>query len=161
MQTAYPGTVMADRLRCHVTVAAVIADAGRYLFVEELVAGRRVINQPAGHLDAGEDLLQAVVREVREETCLDFLPEAWLGCDLLALANGAVSLRVVFTGRTRPLVEPVRRDPVILATHWLTHAEAVNGWALRSPLVQRSLARFESGVRLPLDSVGSLVPDPE
>jgi phosphatase NudJ len=150
---------MADRLRCHVTVAAVIADAGRYLFVEELVADRRVLNQPAGHLDPGEDLLQAVVREVREETCLDFLPEAWLGCDLLALANGAVSLRVAFTGSTRPLTGPVPRDPAIVATHWLTRAEAVAGWPLRSPMVQRSLDRFESGVRLPLDSVGTLVSD--
>jgi phosphatase NudJ len=149
---------MPDRLRCHVTVAAVVADAGRYLFVEELIGGRRVLNQPAGHLEAGEDLLQAIVREVREETSLAFLPEAWLGCDLLRLPDGAVTLRIAFTGQTRPLTVPSPRDPVIVASHWLTPAEAVAGFALRSPLVQRSLQRFESGVRLPLESLGGLVP---
>ena len=150
---------MTDRLRCHVTVAAVIADAGCYLFVEERIQGRRVLNQPAGHLEAGEDLLQAIVREVREETGLDFLPESWLGCDLLRLPDDAVTLRIAFTGETRPLAAPIARDPVIFATHWLTPAEAVAQYPLRSPLVQRSLQRFEAGVRLPLESLGGLVPD--
>jgi phosphatase NudJ len=151
---------MPDRLRCHVTVAAVIAERGRHLFVEERVDGHRVLNQPAGHLEAGETLLEAVIREVREETGLDFLPEAWLGCDLLPLPNGAVTLRIAFTGNTRPLPAAATRDPVILATHWLTPGEAVAHWRLRSPLVERSMRRFEQGVRLPLDSVGTLVPNP-
>lgn len=150
---------MTERLRCHVTVAAVVADAGRYLFVEERIRGRRVLNQPAGHLEAGEDLLQAVVREMREETSLDFLPKYWLGCDLLRLPDGAVTLRVAFTGETRPLPEPTDRDPVIIAIHWLTPAEAKARFTLRSPLVGRTLQRFEEGVRLPLEGLGGLVPD--
>jgi phosphatase NudJ len=151
---------MQDRLRCHITVAAVIPDGDRYLFVEEWVQGRRMLNQPAGHLEAGEDLLAAVIREVREETCLEFLPEAWLGCDLLALQDGAVSLRIAFSGGCRALATPGARDPAILATHWLTRAEISARWPLRSPLVQRSLQRFEAGVRLPLESLGALVPHP-
>lgn len=148
---------MPERLRCHLTVAAVIADRGRYLFVEEWIEGSRVLNQPAGHLEAGESLLEAVVREVREETCLDFSPEAWLGCDLLALPGGAVTMRVAFTGSARPAAGPTKRDPAILATHWLTATEAIEHWPLRSPLVQRTLRRFEQGLRLPLESVGALV----
>jgi len=151
---------MPDRLRCHVTVAAVIAERGRYLFVEERIDGSRVLNQPAGHLEAGENLLEAVIREVREETGLDFLPTAWLGCDLLPLPNGAVTLRVAFTGDTRPLPAPSELDPAILATHWLTPVEAATHWQLRSPLVERSILRFENGIRLPLESVGTLVPNP-
>nr|WP_296749799.1 NUDIX domain-containing protein [Thioalkalivibrio sp.] len=150
---------MPDRLRCHVTVAAVIAESGRYLFVEERIDGQRVLNQPAGHLEAGENLLEAVIREVREETALDFLPTAWLGCDLLPLPNGAVTLRVAFTGGTQPLQGSPERDPEIVATHWLTPGEAVMHWRLRSPLVERSILRFENGVRLPLDTVGILVPN--
>ena len=151
---------MPERLRCHLTVAAVIADRDRYLFVEEWIAGSRVLNQPAGHLEAGESLLEAVVREVREETCLDFIPEAWLGCDLLALPGGAVSLRVAFTGAARVLPGPLHRDPVILATHWLTLEAARAQWRLRSPLVERSILRFQSGVRLPLETVGTLIATP-
>jgi phosphatase NudJ len=147
---------MVERLRCHVTVAAVIERDGRYLFVEERVAGRRVLNQPAGHLEAGENLCQAVIREVREETGFGFIPEGWLGCDLLNLPDGAVILRVAFTGRVDEAAA-ARCDPDILATHWLTPQEATASWALRSPLVLRSLERYQAGLRLQLDALGSLV----
>jgi phosphatase NudJ len=148
---------MVERLRCHVTVAAVIERDGRYLFVEERVAGRRVLNQPAGHLEAGEDLRQAVIREVREETGLEFSPEAWLGCELLALSDDAVILRVAFTGRAAGGSPAAQRDPDILATHWLTTEEAADWGPLRSPLVMRSLERHQTGLRLPLEALGSLV----
>lgn len=148
---------MVERLRCHVTVAAVIEREGRYLFVEERVAGRRVLNQPAGHLEAGEDLRQAVIREVREETGLEFIPEAWLGCDLLTLPEGAVILRVAFTGNAVGSPTP-ERDPDIVANHWLTVGEAAAWGPLRSALVMRSVERYETGLRLPLDALGSRVP---
>ena len=147
---------MVERLRCHVTVAAVIERDGRYLFVEERIAGQRVLNQPAGHLEAGEDLHQAVIREVREETGLEFSPEAWLGCELLTLSDGAVILRVAFTGRDAGGATAAERDPAILATHWLTAQEATDWGPLRSPLVMRSLERHQAGLRLPLDALGSL-----
>ncbi|OOC10926.1 MULTISPECIES: NUDIX domain-containing protein [Thioalkalivibrio] len=148
---------MNERLRCHITVAAVIEDRGRFLFVEEEDAGLRVLNQPAGHLDPDEDLIAAVRREVREETALEFAPQHSLGCDLLRLADGAVILRVAFTGTVSTPAQPIRRDPAILATHWLDAATALNGHRLRSPLVARSLRRWESGLRLPLESAGELV----
>lgn len=148
---------MSERLPCHVTVAAVIERDGRFLFVEESDAGGRVLNQPAGHLDAGEDLLEAVVREVREETCLDFAPQAALGCDLLELASGAVVLRVIFCGPAWTPAAPGPRDPAIHALHWLTPAEAEADWQMRSPLVLRSIRRYLHEARLPLTAVGALV----
>ncbi|WP_019624211.1 NUDIX hydrolase [Thioalkalivibrio thiocyanoxidans] len=148
---------MTERLPCHITVAAVIERDGRFLFVEETDDGRHVLNQPAGHLDAEEHLVEAVIREVREETCLDFQPEALLGCDLLALANGAVTLRVAFCGTASEPSHPPARDPAIHALHWLTPDEARRGWPLRSPLVLRTIRRYQDGVRLPLAAAGSLV----
>src|SRR5260221_6876262 len=59
-----------------VTVAAVIERGGRFLLVEERIDGRRVLNQPAGHLDPGESLVAACRREVLEETAHDFEPRA-------------------------------------------------------------------------------------
>ncbi len=148
---------MTERLPCHITVAAVIEREGRFLFVEETDGGRRVLNQPAGHLDAHEDLIEAVVREVREETSLAFTPEATLGCDLLELASGAVILRTSFCGSTTPLPSPGPRDPAIHALHWLTPEAAERDWPLRSPLVMRSIHRYQAGPRLPLAAVGGLV----
>ena len=52
----------APRWKPNVTVAAVIERDGRYLLVEEAAAQGTVLNQPAGHLEAGETLLEAVVR---------------------------------------------------------------------------------------------------
>ena len=51
-----------------VTVATVVVDGGRLLMVEESVGGRLVLNQPAGHLEPDESLIEAALRETREET---------------------------------------------------------------------------------------------
>lgn len=147
---------MTERLPCHITVAAVVEHDGRFLFVEETDEGRRVLNQPAGHLDAGEDLVAAVIRETREETGLEFTPQAVLGCDLLELASGAVILRTSFCGVVDDPAQAAPRDPAIHDLHWLT-PEAAGRWPLRSPLVLRTLQRYRDGLRLPLEAAGALV----
>ena len=63
-----------------VTVASVVAREGRLLLVEERIDGRRVLNQPAGHLDPGESLVQAAVRETLEETGWQVQVESFVGC---------------------------------------------------------------------------------
>ena len=56
------------RWKANVTVAAVIEKDGRFLMIEESIDGQKVLNQPAGHLERNESLLNAVKREVLEET---------------------------------------------------------------------------------------------
>jgi len=63
----------------HATVAAVIHRDGKFLLVEEKIDGELVLNQPAGHLENGESLIQAVIREVDEETAWQFTPQYLLG----------------------------------------------------------------------------------
>ena len=70
---------METRWTPRVTVAAVIERDGRFLLVEERQSRGLVLNNPAGHLDIGESLPQACVREVLEETAFDFTPEALVG----------------------------------------------------------------------------------
>src|SRR5690242_8374278 len=65
--------------RPHVTVACVVARGEHYLMVEEEIDGRLVYNQPAGHLDDGESLLGAAVRETLEETGWTIRMEHFLG----------------------------------------------------------------------------------
>src|SRR5699024_10987316 len=66
-------------IKPELTVATVIERDGRFLLVEEYVGGRAVLNQPAGHVEPGETILQAAVRETREETAWSVTPQALLG----------------------------------------------------------------------------------
>ena len=82
-----------------VTVAAVIEQDGKFLCVEESIAGQRVLNQPAGHLEAGESLQSAVIREVLEETARRFVPTALVGVYLWPMPGTERSyLRFCFYG---------------------------------------------------------------
>ena len=139
-----------------VTVAAIIERDGRFLFVEEEADGRRVLNQPAGHLDPGESLVAAVAREVLEETAHRFTPTALLGVYRWHYALQDVTfLRFAFCGRSDG-VEPGRAlDREILALHWLTPHELAARRAMhRSPLVERCVADYLAGKRFPLELLG-------
>jgi ADP-ribose pyrophosphatase YjhB (NUDIX family) len=145
--------------RIDVTVAAVIAHQGRFLIVEERVGGRRVFNQPAGHVEIGESLLEAVTREVHEETGYGFTAEHLLGVFLLQRAQRSY-LRLAFAGRfSEPVDEPMLDDGII-ATHWLSRSElAQREGALRSPMVLQCIDAYLAGVRHPLDLLHHLAPD--
>ncbi len=140
-----------------ITVAAVAQAHGRFLLVEERVAGHLVLNQPAGHLEPGETLLEAVVREVREETAWGFTASALLGVYLWRHPHtGRQFKRFAFTGevadhREQPL------DAGIVATHWLHPADVrARGVQLRSPLVLRCIDDYLAGARSPLAAVARL-----
>lgn len=143
----------------HVTVAAIVEREGRFLLVEEEIGGRRVLNQPAGHLEEGESLLEAVVRETLEETGWHFSPGALLGVyRWLSRSNKRTYLRFAFTGDLlrhepeRPLDVPIVR------TLWMTQEEIVQCASRhRSPQVQRCVSDFLSGVRYPLESLRDIL----
>ena len=133
------------------TVAAVIEKRGRFLFVEERDAsGSPVLNQPAGHVEEGEALLAAVIREVREETGLDFTPEGLVGIYSLRAANGKDYLRICFHGAVKD-GDAKPEDADILACHWFTREE-VAAKALRSNLVALCLDDYLKGQRLSLEA---------
>ncbi len=120
------------------TVAAIIERQGRFLVVEEpdKVTGLPVINQPAGHVEPGEAVLEAVRREVREETGLAFTPEAIVGLYPLKAADGRDYFRVCFTGTVPEGAAAAPEDPDILRCHWFTREELAaaslrSGWVLR------------------------------
>ena len=136
-----------------VAVAAIIERDGRFLFVEEEADGRRVLNQPAGHLDPGESLVTAVVREALEETAHRFAPTALVGVYRWHYApRDTTFLRFAFCGDVGE-AEPGRAlDSEILALHWLTPQElAARRPMHRSPLVERCVADYLSGRRFPLE----------
>jgi 8-oxo-dGTP pyrophosphatase MutT (NUDIX family) len=145
-----------------VTVAALVEREGRFLLVEERIRGRLVLNQPAGHLEDGEALLAAVVRETLEETAWHFTPEALLGVYQWRSPRGHSTLRFAFIGSVGAH-EPQRAlDPPVIATHWLDRDQVVRAAArLRTPLVLRCIDDYLAGQRLVLDALktaGTLTP---
>ncbi len=87
----------------HVTVAAIVERDGRFLLIEEHTSGGLRLNQPAGHLEAGETLVDAVIRETLEETAHPFAPQALVGVYQTHFERpakgGATYLRFTFCGR--------------------------------------------------------------
>jgi 8-oxo-dGTP pyrophosphatase MutT (NUDIX family) len=140
-----------------VTVAAVIERDGRFLFVEELVGGKLVLNQPAGHVERGESVIEAVVRETLEESGFEFEPQHLIGIYHWQADGGPTFLRLAFCGHGIPPPGAVRLDEGIVATHWLTRPQLLARLDdLRSPMVLRCLDDYLAGVRLALDTITHL-----
>lgn len=137
-----------------VVVASVIEQNGRYLMVEEEIQGKLVMNQPAGHLEYGESLLDAVRRETLEETGYRFEPDGLLGMILIQNEDPSrVYLRFAFRGQVIEKVANYQTDPDIIASHWLTEEEIRTHPRLtpRNELVLNSIALYKQGIQLPLD----------
>jgi 8-oxo-dGTP pyrophosphatase MutT (NUDIX family) len=137
-----------------ITVACVIVREGRFLLVEEEVRGRRVLNQPAGHLEPGESLVEAAAREALEETGWLVTPTSFVGSYLWRAETGKTYIRFAFAAEARQH-EPARPlDAGIVACLWLTPAELrAESACLRSPLVLAAVDDYLGGQRAPLDLV--------
>jgi 8-oxo-dGTP pyrophosphatase MutT (NUDIX family) len=141
-----------------ITVAALIERNDRFLLVEEHAGGRAVFNQPAGHLEPGETLTEAVVRETREETGYRFEPTAVLGLyHWYSQKDDLTLLRVAFCGEaSAPDADPML-DEVIIATHWLSREQVLaREPRLRSPMVLRCIDDYRMGTRFPLSCLAEL-----
>ncbi|AKA23816.1 NUDIX hydrolase [Pseudomonas chlororaphis] len=108
----------------HITVATIIEDQGHFLFVEEFQGEQAVLNQPAGHLDANESLLQAAIRETLEETGWDIELTGVVGIYLYtAPSNGVTYQRVCFAGKPLRHHPDYRLDDGIIGPRWLSRDE--------------------------------------
>lgn len=137
----------------NVTVAAVIERAGRFLMVEEETAAGLRLNQPAGHLEPGESLIEAAVREAREETAHVFKPQALVGVYQWRLMPQDITyVRFTFSGTAGERIAGQVLDAGIVRALWMTEAELRESAPRhRSPLVLRSLDDWLAGKRFPLD----------
>lgn len=141
-----------------ITVCSVVSHGEKFLLVEERVHGRLVLNQPAGHVEQGESLIRAVVRETLEETGWEFIPDGITGIYRWSSpVENKTFVRVCFFGRAghhdpeRPL------DEGIVRALWLDRAALdARSSDLRSPMVMRCIEDFTAGKRYPLDMLVDL-----
>lgn len=135
-----------------VTVATAVVRDGELLFVEEVCEREGlVLNQPAGHLDPGETLLQAAVRETLEETRWSIALTHLVGVYQWRTPEGQEFVRIGFAA------EPLQHHPERTLDHgiqralWLTPTGLrAERHRLRSPLVEALVDDWLAGARYPL-----------
>ena len=110
------------------------------------------LNQPAGHLESGESLIEAVIRETQEETAWLFKPTALVGIYRWQHPkSGDTYIRFSFTGDAVEHDPQQTLDADIHQAIWLTEQELLTRQAaFRSPLVLESFNDYLAGHRYPL-----------
>lgn len=143
-----------------VTVAAVVERDGRYLLIEEHTRNGLRWNQPAGHWERGETLVDAVVRETLEESGYRFTPTALLGVFVWTRpGTDKTFVRIAFAGTVPDAPQTADLDDGIVGPVWVTAEQLdqrTDMW--RSPMVRRCIDVHAAGTRLPLDAVHHLLP---
>ncbi|HID4044591.1 TPA: NUDIX hydrolase [Pluralibacter gergoviae] len=139
----------------HVTVACVVHAQGKFLVVEETIRGKATWNQPAGHLEANETLLEAAGRELWEETGIRALPQEFVRMHQWTAPDKTPFLRFLFAIELDAPCATEPHDSDIDRCLWVTADEILTADNLRSPLVAESIRCWQSGVRWPLEIVGA------
>ena len=150
---------MSQRWKPSVTVAAIIERDGQFLLVEEHTPEGLKLNNPAGHLDAGESLPDACRRETLEETAHAFRPTALVGvyqARMLRQSSGedVTYLRFAFCGELGAFEPDRALDHGIVRSLWLTPQQIrASVGRHRSPLLLRCMEDYLAGRRFPLELV--------
>jgi 8-oxo-dGTP pyrophosphatase MutT (NUDIX family) len=139
----------------HVTVASLIERDNHYLLVYEEANGRKVYNQPAGHLEPNETLAEAAIRETLEETAWHIKLTGVVGVNLYTAANDITYFRTTFIGEVISHDPNRRLDTGIIDTVWLTYEEILaRKDQLRSPMTLQIIEDYRAGRRFPMAVVG-------
>jgi ADP-ribose pyrophosphatase YjhB (NUDIX family) len=142
----------ADTFHPDLTVACVIQREGRFLLIEERVRGVLVLNQPAGHVESGESLVDAAVRETLEESGWEVRLTGLVGVYQWQAPDGIHFLRFAFSALCHHPERPL--DTGIERALWMSTEELrAAPDRLRSPLVQHAVDDALARPPMPLDRV--------
>jgi 8-oxo-dGTP pyrophosphatase MutT (NUDIX family) len=146
---------MSDLWYPHLTVATVVEKDGKFLIVEEHAEGEVVLNQPAGHVEQGESLVQAAQRETLEETCWNVSIDGYVGVALYtAASNGVTYCRHTFHGTAVNIEENAELDDGIIQALWLSMDDIQARQAdWRSELLPQTIQQYLDGHRYPLNAL--------
>ncbi|MCA6219371.1 NUDIX domain-containing protein [Photorhabdus antumapuensis] len=141
----------------HITVACVVHAQNKFLVVEETINGKALWNQPAGHLEAGETLLQAAERELWEEAGIQAKPQALLKVHQWVAPDGTPFIRFLFLVEMEQQTVTHPQDRDIDCCHWVTAEQIFSSHYLRSPLVAESIHCYLQNEKHPLTLLDSYV----
>lgn len=139
----------------HVTVACIVHAEDKFLVVEETIGGKALWNQPAGHLEADETLLEAAQRELWEETGIRATPDAFVRMHQWIAPDKTPFLRFLFSIELDAICATAPHDSDIDRCLWVSADEILNAPHLRSPLVAESIRCWQNGERYPLSMIGA------
>ena len=142
------------------TVSAVVENDGQYLLVEEHATGQVVLNQPGGHIEAGESPEEAVVREALEETGCDISCGELIGVYLwIQPQTRQQFLRIIYAAEFLACDRSRQLDDGIIARRWFTRADLEQRRSsLRTPVVLRCIYDYESGKRQADNLLSGMLP---
>ena len=143
----------------HGTVATVIEKDGKFLLVKEYDNGQAVYNQPAGHIEADELVVDAAIRETLEETAYHVDVNKLIGIYIYkAPANGVTYHRYCFSASVTRFDESAQLDEGIIEAVWLSYEEIQEKVdEMRSPLVIKCIEDYLNKPHLELDTIYELL----
>ncbi len=138
----------------HATVATIIEQDHKYLMVKEQKDGQIVYNQPAGHIENGESILEAAIRETKEETGWLIMPTRFGGISTYHAPNGISYIRSTLIAEALELDPTSPLDNGILEAVWLSYEEILLlEDQLRSPIVKQVIDDYRLGISYPLELI--------
>ena len=135
-----------ERWKPNTTVATVVPQKNpksgdiEYLFVHEVRNNKPVYNQPAGHLDEGESLVAAAVRETQEETGWTVEITGLVGIYRFIGADNTTYMRYVFAAKPLHHNAEQSLDDGIIAAVWLSYNDLLDELGdMRSSIVKQAV----------------------
>jgi phosphatase NudJ len=140
-------------------VAAILEKDGKILLMKETypTPDKGKWNQPAGWIDIGEDPIEAVKREVKEESGYDFEPTALLGVyslvrnDIIRDGFHPHAIKLIFIGKISEIQSALADDSE--ETKWFSPEEifTMDKKTLRDLDIKQAVRDYFAGKRYPLE----------
>jgi len=144
---------MTQQWHPHSTVSCICEHDGLFLMVKETVHGKVVYNQPSGHIEDNESIIEAALRETLEETAHQVKAQYLNGIYRYRVSSELTFIRFSLVCHLITKTEQ-NIDPDIDSVHWLSYDEIVTlKDELRSPLVLKSIEDYKKGTTYPLSLI--------